>query len=267
MAGVRLGDAWDARIGGQSALGHLLARVVLAVGGTFSGWAIANAAERVVTLRREQRRRAAGIPAESPVPNLLPREAYDHLVDPATLNRLGVGLGVYFGACMTVMGLVTHTPFPSVPIILATGTLSGVLFGLFMSRGLPHRLRALTDRLYAGDPRLVPLVPDATLFRYRLQGESALHGRRLVAGTLYIGSTEWRFVPHRLGRQPRKLLRIAPLGGLSLSVVPGPSPGFLWRLFGVRPVPLLQVQWAAGQARFRVPQPEQTLERLRAVME
>jgi hypothetical protein len=113
--------------------------------------------------------------------------------------------------------------------------------------------RRVNDRLYSGDPRLVPAPPTGR-YAYRLPCGWMRTPRRVVSGVLYIGLDGLRFDPllnnlHRF----RQGWSIESLDGVALERRDVPLPVWM-RMWGVRTAPRVDI--TRGTVRFQLTVPD-----------
>jgi len=196
--------------------------------------------------------------------NLVPRDVYGiGINDSGYSNRLGLGIGSFFGLGM---GVACFFLTPSVlgfgwRALLSIGgaVLSGIAFGRIFPKRFRKEMSSIVDRLYKGDPVIdVPPPPEKEL-RYRLLCTWKRSEKFSVGGVLYIGPLGLFFVPHKMNLlRDRSAFEMGPNKNLRLSLTTPELTG-LSKILVPRPTPRLQVVWPDGNAQFIIPAPNQVL--------
>lgn len=129
---------------------------------------------------------------------LLPLESY-HVQSDRTLRRLAMAAGSAFGL---VMGSATGFAIASATGLaagawagLAAAGITGSAFAVLWGGSMVRLRRADNERVHDNDPELMGESLEDS-YRYRMPC-SLMHGRRLVAGTLYLDRDRGAFVPIR----------------------------------------------------------------------
>jgi hypothetical protein len=201
--------------------------------------------------------------AASGMESLAPRSAYDE-DELGITRRMPLYAGTFYGVGMALAGLISGMfEGDSLATSLIKAVFAGVVGGAAFGFLLPWMLRRLgkrvNDRIYAGDPGLVP-VPEPG-YAYRLPCGWMRTPKLAVGGVLYLGRRGLRFDPHLRNRN-RQHVVMEPLEQLELAMVQVPLPAF-FRLWGVRTAPRVEVRCGAQVQQFTVPTTSATFARLR----
>jgi hypothetical protein len=89
--------------------------------------------------------------------------------------------------------------------------------------------------------------------------------RRAIGGHLYIGETEWTFVPHRRNAARHRLISTIPVTRELAITVETEAPRGLVRLFRSRPISFVSLRTDASSWRLQVPAAADVCERLQAL--
>lgn len=190
---------------------------------------------------------------------LAPRAAYDE--PPGYWLRLGVVIGLLYGAFQALFELLEPPEHRSEPVVLAAlviGAVGGTFFGALWTWFMRRSFRRTVDRVYAGDPKLVPPLPPGRDYLYRLPC-GMLAGRITVGGVLYLGPRGAVFQPHRRNlRRHRAAVFLEPVKALKARLVEYAPPRAVRLLSSAAPH-ALELSAPRATARFLVPWPETTL--------
>lgn len=208
---------------------------------------------------------------------LAPRAAYDAELVQRTARWRRVLLA-YYGLWFGVVSFATLTDWRlsgkallrsamfSAGVAIWAGALFGWLLSWFTVRQRTRLLRRLANRIYDGDPAIVPDPPaDAT---HRLPCSIMIAGGRGVSGVLYVRpaglvfqgiryrNSLWR----RTTATPQPVLMEPPR---EIVVQRGElRPSWRGRTVAARGLPVLLVRWHGRVAAFRVPALDDVLPRL-----
>lgn len=133
-----------------------------------------------------------------PMDELLPVEAYRES-PPGIVIRTALVMSALWGVPMTALMVASDPSHLKMTEVLGIGLAASLAFGTIWTAWVRLSLRRFTQRLYAGDPTLVPPPPDESADR-RLLCSWLKTPRFSVGGHLYLGSNRWTFVPHRRNR-------------------------------------------------------------------
>ena len=215
--------------------------------------------------------------------NLVSRRAYDASLDfPIRLPLIigvvsallfGLGFGLFFTAAFEWIGSL-FLPSPllifNVRMVLFVAILSGIPFGLSLALIIPARLRKtmalFIDAVYADNPEFVEVPGVVEEFSHRLPCSWMKSDKFAVGGVLYFGNDSFMFVPHKKNlAQHREPFAIAPLNSVTFSLVQPKNfqAGLLFKKLPRH----LEMAWSCGKARFLVPDPENTLMRIKGIAE
>jgi hypothetical protein len=192
---------------------------------------------------------------------LLPIEAYLPPSRPFPW-RTALVMAFLWGVPMTTVLLVSEgSEELGLPVVLVTGTMGGLLFGILWTGSFWRSILHLTRRVYNADPRMVPQPPPGD-YDFRLACSYLASRHISIGGHLYIGEEDWVFVPHRKNlkrhRTPRTIRRntITQVDAGSL------PPTVFARLFSSEPDQRLLVRTDGEESRFRVPHAEKVASEL-----
>lgn len=215
--------------------------------------------------------------------NLVSRRAYDANSTPPIRVPLLIGVfggvlfGLFFGLFLTlafewVGSLVLPSPLRifNARMVILVGIASGLPFGLCLALLIPAMSRktiaSFINAVYADDLEIVELPASAEEFSHRLPCSWMKTDRFSVGGVLYLSSERFMFVPHKKNLPcHREAFEIAPLNDVTFSTVQ-PSHLLASLLFRKMP-PHLEITWSGGKTRFIIPDPENTLMRIKGIAE
>ena len=196
----------------------------------------------------------------------MPRALYDE-------DEIGVGRrlplmsGLMFGFIMGLFTLLSElrgeaSLIQSVGTAALVSTIGGAVFGLLFPPLLGRMASRMNDRLYAGDPSLVP-PPEDGAYSLRLPCGWMRTPNHAVGGVLYLGRRGMRFDAHLATPAAfRQTLLFEPLERLDLELVEATLP-IVARLFtGRRSIQRLQLRDGSRTAVFGIPQAATVLARL-----
>ena len=196
---------------------------------------------------------------------LAPRASYDR-DELGITARMPLVMGVLYGGGMGIWVFFGDLGRYSLSRALINGILAaligGFIFGTFFPKTMRWLARRANDRIYAGDPRLVP-APPAGRYAYRLPCGWLRTPLRAVSGVLYIGADGLRFDP--LLKNPRRLRdgwTMASLDGVSIERRDVPLPKW-FRLWGARTAPRIDIVRGPERIQLTIPETDATLARLR----
>jgi|GEM_PF-1248780 len=213
--------------------------------------------------------------------NMVSREAYN--VDETGYWRrmpifTGISAAVLFGLMfgfvflfiMNALVEPIRLPF-NLSNALALSVLSGIPFGITFGITFPLVARQIyssaVDKIYNGDLKTIGEIPTQDIYTHRLPCSWLKSNTFSIGGVLYIGEESLVFVPNTQNLpQHRKPFDILPLGSLEMSVTEM-KLGWLKKMIMKRPPRLLEISWSTDNARFVVPDAEQTLMRIKQVVD
>jgi hypothetical protein len=214
--------------------------------------------------------------------NIVSREAYD-IGETSYWKRVAIVVGILTAVLGgPLFGLIFCALFPLLfsaiigapsftlgfEIMALMSLLFGVSFGVSFYRSFPisfqTALKEITDKIYDGNPDVIGEIPKDNP-THRMPCIWIERYGIFVFGALYICNENMIFVPN-----PRNLYCdqpiIMPLNTLEISVVEPPINRFK-RLLMDKPSRLLEISWSNDKARFIVPEIEQTLMRVRQIVD
>jgi hypothetical protein len=201
---------------------------------------------------------------------LAPRALYDYDEFGIT-QRLPLVSGLFFGLVMGAFALSSELSGTSsvvwaVGAAVLEGALAGGLFGLLFPRLLGRVAKRMNDRLYEGDPTLVP-PPEPGMFQYRLPCGWMRTPRHAVGGVLYLGRRGLQFQTHLATPAAlRQNVVLEPLEAIQLSLVETPVP-LAARIWGRKTVLRIDAQAGERSAQFAIPDAPTVLARLQERMQ
>lgn len=172
----------------------------------------------------------------------------------------GGGMALVFCVVLYALGDLTGRDAAVVALIcLLGGVVASAVLHDFVFTPQRRKTSELADRVYAGDPEVLPPPPPADEYPFRLPCAAAISSWQSVGGVLYLGLGGFLFVPH---------LRNAP--ALRQPVAIGPARTIVLqslylrtrigdRLVAGRYPRVLLVRWQGGAALFHVPAPAERL--------
>jgi hypothetical protein len=201
--------------------------------------------------------------------DLLPREVYD-VDDTGYWKRMPVAMGLCFGVSMSLV-FIALVPRGNaalrVLVGLAGGAIAGVLLSVAFPRLFRRKMRAFTDRLFAGDPELVPVPPAAKGLSHRLICDWMLPSGFAVGGVLYLGRDGLLFVPHLKNlKRDQAILNMGSSDQIQLTLVQ-PNINVVQRMLIPNPPRYLEVTGNGRRECFLVPQPERVIELVRRCLQ
>ncbi|HEU4454749.1 MAG TPA: hypothetical protein VFR81_16895 [Longimicrobium sp.] len=208
--------------------------------------------------------------------NLMDRSVYDcedEVHFQAYLRRASRVTGVYMGVTYAVGALVILLLLGDLDLRMATFALvasawGGAAVAAAVRRWtFPHQhreRRAIFERVYDGDPALVPPPPADDQYPLRLPCGLLLSWRIVMGGVLYLGPAGFLFVPHlRNAEALREAVRMEPVRTITLRRLRYAIPWPARLSLGPYRDGLL-VEWRDMAAMFVVPDPDHTLRLMEA---
>lgn len=199
---------------------------------------------------------------------LAPRASYDR-DELGVTARLPVVSGIIYGAAtggQAFAELRAYSLLFALAYGLIVALLMGAFFGFFFSKGVGWMARRVNDRLYAGDPTLVPAPPGGR-YAYRLPCGWMRTPRRAIGGVLYIGQDGVRFDPLLNNRRRfREGWVIESLDGVSVERRAVPLPVWM-RVWGVRSAPRVDISRGSVRFQLAIPDTAATFARLQSRIE
>ncbi len=196
--------------------------------------------------------------------NLVARDAYD-VDETGYFKRMPIFAGLFMAIFWTMF-------FPLIDrnISFLIGLGSGIFMGLFFALLFRIRIRwrgaAQTDALYADNSNIAVAPPSNREFSHRLVCKWVKSINHAIGGVLYIGKDSLMFIPHKQNLPQQEPFEITPLNDAEFSIVE-PQLNLLLRTFTERPPRFIEVKWFGGNARFLAPEAEQTLAKIKNIIE
>lgn len=190
---------------------------------------------------------------------LLPERAYRTPINGSDV-RSALLMAVLWGVPMYLLDGDRSIDLTAARTITAV---TALMFGALFVWSMRASARRKARRVYQGDPRIVPAPPPGE-HEYRFPCEYQPTPLMSVGGHLYLGPTEWTFVPH--ARNPpryRTPVSFATVPPPAVDVVELQLPGWMRTIAPPQPTHLLQVRTPSSTAAFVVPEPQSVAERLR----
>ncbi len=204
--------------------------------------------------------------------NLVARDAYD-VDETGYLKRMPIFAGLFMAIFWTVFfplffPLIDRniSLLTALLIGLGSGILVGLLFALLFRIKIRRQGAALTDALYADNSNIAVAPPANREFSHRLVCNWVKSINHPVGGVLYIGKDSLIFIPHKQNLPQQEPFEITPLNDAVFSIVE-PQLNLLLRTFTERPPRFIEVKWFGGNARFLAPEAEQTLAKIKNIIE
>lgn len=194
-------------------------------------------------------------------------ELYDDRAWPRARALSSVLFALFWGAGMFVIGTAAlyvagELEHGDVKVFAGICALGAVMVGaLSYDWAAPsHRRKvwAKLERIYRGDPELVPPPPPAEEYPLRLPCGLLLGPKRAMGGVLYLGPGGFLFVPHlRNAPALREPFAIGPVRSIVVERVWFRNTR-LARFYTGRFGEALRVRWQGGALLFAVPAPAHT---------
>ncbi|MDQ6785710.1 MAG: hypothetical protein M3033_02670 [Acidobacteriota bacterium] len=205
--------------------------------------------------------------------NLVSRDAYD--VDETGYGKrmpivgglyMAISFALIFGVVFPLVVDRNMSLFMALFAGLGSGILAGLLFLPLLRIRIRRRGRARTDALYADNSNIAVSPPADREFSHRLVCNWIKSKNRAVGGVLYIGRDSLMFLPHKQNLPQQEPFEIAPLSDAKFSIVE-PQLNLLLRTLTERPPRYIEVKWFGGNALFYAPEAEQTLTKIKNIIE
>lgn len=214
--------------------------------------------------KRRMQRRSLMTDGLHPLENLPPLMAYDS-DETGYWRRARYSGAAFVGGGCVIPALLTHTLTVFSPVVtVLLFAAAGLWFGFIWTVAMRTMGRLLMPGLYAGQERVVAPPPADLMASCQLPCHWVPR-KAPVWGVLYLGEAGLLLVPLRRFRRHLPPAEVLPIDSVKLTLLTvKPNWGNpIARFLVPRPLRPIELSWNGGATCIFVPQPEETIKRLR----